>query len=293
MHPKAQSFKFESKHTNPTTTSPRPLELLLGCPHLACHRWARGSLHTCPDTPGRVLDYTQISRHPVALAANLGRRPLGGSVAPNLAAAAAAPAPIGARRILEFWECLTPPVHTPPPAAGLSPEGSRAARSPPGVDLLLAPSPLPAESTLQGPGFCFCFFCWSKRQVLGSGCSHGLACLCSEIPKRNLRDEGVLIFQEPVSCFPRHPLIVLAPPDVWLASTRTSSPRYTSRDSPKPSRKCPGADSGGCRIRCSRLHHQPHLPQFKPRPMGPGLRRDLRGWVWGLTSAAKSPHPQL
>ena len=44
-----------------------------------------------------------------APAAHLLQWPLGGSVAPNLGRRSWAPAPTGAGRILEFWECLTPP----------------------------------------------------------------------------------------------------------------------------------------------------------------------------------------
>lgn len=126
-----------------------------------------------------------------------------GAVLPRTwAAAAAAPAPTGAGRILEFWECLTPPAHTSP-AAGLSPGGSRAARSPPGADSLLASPPLPAENTSQRRAFVF-------LQEWGAGI--GL-CLLARTrmsglrdPRKKFEERGGLFFQEPVSCFARHPL---------------------------------------------------------------------------------------
>lgn len=112
----------------------------------------RGSYcRPCPGTIDSVLKALY------APAANLLQWPLGSGLA-ELGPPQLRPAPTGAGRILEFWECLTPPGTHTAPAASPSPGGSRAAHSP-GADLLGPPTPhLSQQNISQGQGFYFCFF---------------------------------------------------------------------------------------------------------------------------------------
>ena len=105
-----------------------------------------------------------------APAAHLLQWPLGGSVAPNLGRRSWAPAPTGAGRILEFWECLTPPGTHAAPRGQPQSRGSRAAHSP-GADLLLAPPTSPSKMNFARTRLLFLFFRRSGEQVLVSGCS--------------------------------------------------------------------------------------------------------------------------
>lgn len=148
------------------------------------------------------------------------------------AAAAAAPARAGAGRMLEFWECLTPPppAQTPCPRRGL-PRRARPAR----CGLAGAPTS-PGRRTLRGTRLLFLFF-WTGGggggPVLGSGCLRGLGCKGSEIPGRNLRGEGACFSKNlpaasPVTPYPFDSPRCLADPP------RTASPRPTARDPPTP-----------------------------------------------------------
>lgn len=138
---------------------------------------------------------------------------------------------------------------------------------------LAAGSPTaPSRMHFAGIGllFLFLFFAGVGARYRALAASCGLRCLCSEIRRKNLRGgrEG-LLYQKPVSCFPRHPFIPFSTPYIWRSSTPYVLPHIHLQGSPKPQeepRDWRGA--GSYRIRCPQPHHQPRFPQLKPRPRG-------------------------
>lgn len=165
------------------------------------------------------------------------------------AAAAAAPAPTGAGRILEFWECLTPPsTHTAP----------RCQPQPRGLPRRLQPrcglaAGSPSRIHFARTGLLFLF---SRRnggggQVLVSGCSHGLGCLSAQRSEGEICGERGLVLLRTCQLLPPS---TTYPFDKGLAGIHLL-PQILLQGSPNPARKLPEAEGRGCRVRCARPHH--------------------------------------
>lgn len=115
------------------------------------------------------------------------------------AAAAATPAPTGATRILEFWECLTPPGTHTAPRCQPQPQGLPR-RSQPARCGLAAGSPTSLSRThFARTGLLFLFFPQEWGAGMVSGCSRRrLGSLCAQRAEAEIGGARGLVF--PTTC---------------------------------------------------------------------------------------------
>lgn len=278
MHPLPAKVSHSEQRCNPhptstTPTSTTPVTDAWKPPIPADHPWATGHCNLPPThqalSPG--LGEPQGPWPPGCTSAG---GPWGAVLPRTWAAAAAAPARAGAGRMLEFWECL-PPHPTPPPPQTPSPCGTRPVRAAAAGSHLSPP---------KGARLLFLFLRGAGGQVWGSDCSADWAVGVRD-PRRTLRARGLVL---PRTCrpLPPSPLFPVTAP-MFGGSTPHRRPQI-QRQGPSPARKCRERKAGA---RGSGVPGSTTSLAFTGS--GPGHSRDLRGWFWGATPAAKSPHLQL
>ena len=163
---------------------------------------------------------------------------------------------------------------------------------------LAAGSPTaPSRMHFAGIGllFLFLFFAGVGARYWALAASCGLRCLCSEIRRKNLRGGrgGGLLYQKPVSCFPRHPFIPFSTPYIWRSSTPYVLPHIHLQGSPKPQEEPRTGEVQGAIG--SDVPNPTTSLAFPSSSPGPGAETQPRfeglGWGGGGDPCCETPNP--
>lgn len=191
------------------------------------------------------------------------------------AAKAAAPAPTRAGRILEFWECLTPPAHTAPRCRPPATGAHAPCAACPKRTCCCLPHLCQQNTFCRDKAFVFAFFFLQESGAgIGFRLLSGTRMLVLRDPQEQFGGRGGLFSQEMSAASPVTFIPLRFPPPQRLVGTHpTSTPQSISRDSPNPARRRPGEGATGSDV--------PSTATSLAFPRG----QDTAG-VWGVTPAA-------